>query len=148
MQKLYIQYITMCNHSNELSADSCSFFFSMCCLFLCELTGVLGPQWHSLTKEEQAGYYELARKERLLHSKLYPGWSARDNYVSPAAACSLNTAWPFLYIQSLCGGFQMKLCMSAVTFYDVIGLNLRCYYVSLHLDHLFRQVHAAICQPQ
>lgn len=40
------------------------------------------PQWHSLSKEEQAKYYEMARKERLVHSKLYPGWSARDNYVS------------------------------------------------------------------
>ncbi|NWH79190.1 T7L1A factor, partial [Piaya cayana] len=25
-------------------------------------------------------YYELARKERQLHSQLYPTWSARDNY--------------------------------------------------------------------
>lgn len=41
---------------------------------------ILGQRWHSLTKDEQAKYYELARKERLLHSKLYPGWSARDNY--------------------------------------------------------------------
>lgn len=40
------------------------------------------PQWHSLSKDQQAKYYELARKERLLHSKLYPNWSARDNYVS------------------------------------------------------------------
>lgn len=41
---------------------------------------ILGQRWHSLSKEEQAKYYEMARKERLLHSKLYPGWSARDNY--------------------------------------------------------------------
>ncbi|XP_054613314.1 transcription factor 7-like 1-A isoform X2 [Dunckerocampus dactyliophorus] len=41
---------------------------------------ILGQRWHSLSKEEQARYYELARKERLLHSQLYPGWSARDNY--------------------------------------------------------------------
>ncbi|XP_068608673.1 transcription factor 7-like 1-A [Brachionichthys hirsutus] len=41
---------------------------------------ILGQRWHSLTKDEQAKYYELARKERLVHSKLYPGWSARDNY--------------------------------------------------------------------
>nr|XP_057912386.1 transcription factor 7-like 1-A isoform X2 [Doryrhamphus excisus] len=41
---------------------------------------ILGQRWHSLSKEEQAKYYELARKERLLHSQLYPGWSARDNY--------------------------------------------------------------------
>lgn len=44
----------------------------------------LCPQWHSLSREEQAKYYELARKERQLHSQLYPGWSARDNYVSGA----------------------------------------------------------------
>ncbi|GIY30019.1 hypothetical protein CEXT_174251 [Caerostris extrusa] len=30
-------------------------------------------------EEEQAKYYELARKERQLHMQLYPGWSARDN---------------------------------------------------------------------
>lgn len=41
---------------------------------------ILGQRWHSLSKEEQSKYYEMARKERLLHSKLYPGWSARDNY--------------------------------------------------------------------
>ncbi|KAG9353996.1 hypothetical protein JZ751_012120 [Albula glossodonta] len=41
---------------------------------------ILGRKWHSLTREEQAKYYELARKERQLHSQLYPGWSARDNY--------------------------------------------------------------------
>uniref|UniRef100_A0A8C4QM57 Transcription factor 7 like 2 n=1 Tax=Eptatretus burgeri TaxID=7764 RepID=A0A8C4QM57_EPTBU len=37
--------------------------------------------WHALSREEQAKYYELARKERQLHSQLYPGWSARDNYL-------------------------------------------------------------------
>nr|CAD7428862.1 unnamed protein product [Timema monikensis] len=36
--------------------------------------------WHSLTREEQAKYYEKARQERQLHMQLYPGWSARDNY--------------------------------------------------------------------
>uniref|UniRef100_A0A3P8PKP5 HMG box domain-containing protein n=1 Tax=Astatotilapia calliptera TaxID=8154 RepID=A0A3P8PKP5_ASTCA len=45
---------------------------------------ILGQRWHSLTKDEQAKYYELARQERLLHSKLYPGWSARDNYTAHA----------------------------------------------------------------
>uniref|UniRef100_A0A4W4FR80 HMG box domain-containing protein n=1 Tax=Electrophorus electricus TaxID=8005 RepID=A0A4W4FR80_ELEEL len=43
---------------------------------------ILGRRWHSLSREEQAKYYELARKERQLHSQLYPGWSARDNYVN------------------------------------------------------------------
>uniref|UniRef100_A0A3B3TI63 Transcription factor 7 n=1 Tax=Poecilia latipinna TaxID=48699 RepID=A0A3B3TI63_9TELE len=43
---------------------------------------ILGRRWHALTREEQAKYYELARKERQLHMQLYPTWSARDNYVS------------------------------------------------------------------
>lgn len=34
----------------------------------------------------------MARKERLVHSKLYPGWSARENYVSAAAAALLGAA--------------------------------------------------------
>ncbi|XP_016410880.1 transcription factor 7 isoform X3 [Sinocyclocheilus rhinocerous] len=41
---------------------------------------ILGRRWHALTREEQAKYYELARKERQLHMQLYPSWSARDNY--------------------------------------------------------------------
>lgn len=52
----------------------------------CSLDGCvcvfLYVQWHALSREEQAKYYELARKERQLHMQLYPGWSARDNYVS------------------------------------------------------------------
>ncbi|KAL3313808.1 hypothetical protein Ciccas_007585 [Cichlidogyrus casuarinus] len=41
---------------------------------------ILGKKWHELPKEEQARFYELAREEKEKHSKLYPGWSARDNY--------------------------------------------------------------------
>ncbi|XP_072573789.1 transcription factor 7-like 2 isoform X3 [Paramormyrops kingsleyae] len=41
---------------------------------------ILGRRWHALSREEQAKYYELARKERQLHMQLYPSWSARDNY--------------------------------------------------------------------
>lgn len=37
-------------------------------------------QWHALNRVEQSKYYELARQERQLHMKLYPGWSAKDNY--------------------------------------------------------------------
>ena len=37
-------------------------------------------QWHSLDKAEQARYYEMARREKELHRKRYPTWSARDNY--------------------------------------------------------------------
>ncbi|XP_029439652.1 transcription factor 7 isoform X3 [Rhinatrema bivittatum] len=55
---------------------------------------ILGRRWHALSREEQAKYYELARKERQLHMQLYPGWSARDNYSSgssvsePTQLCS------------------------------------------------------------
>ncbi|KAF2365335.1 High mobility group box domain [Trinorchestia longiramus] len=38
------------------------------------------PQWHALTREEQAKYYEMSRKERQLHMQMYPGWSSRQNY--------------------------------------------------------------------
>jgi len=41
---------------------------------------ILGKRWHALDKTEQSKYYDLARRERALHMKLYPGWSARDNY--------------------------------------------------------------------
>ena len=44
------------------------------------LVSRLHTQWHSLTRDEQAKYYEKARQERQLHMELYPGWSARDNY--------------------------------------------------------------------
>ena len=37
-------------------------------------------QWHSLSREEQAKYYEKARIERQRHMQLYPHWNARDNY--------------------------------------------------------------------
>jgi len=37
-------------------------------------------KWHSLSREEQSKYYELAQTERQKHMKMYPGWSARDNY--------------------------------------------------------------------
>lgn len=60
--------------------------FSLCCAVLSN-RNVIGidincllVQWHSLSREEQAKYYEKARQERQLHMQLYPGWSARDNY--------------------------------------------------------------------
>ena len=37
-------------------------------------------QWHGLSREEQAKYYEKARMERQRHMQLYPHWNARDNY--------------------------------------------------------------------
>lgn len=36
-------------------------------------------QWHALGREEQAKYYELARRERQLHMQMYPDWSSRTN---------------------------------------------------------------------
>ncbi|ROT75032.1 putative protein pangolin, isoforms A/H/I/S isoform X2 [Penaeus vannamei] len=41
---------------------------------------ILGRKWHALSREEQAKYYEMARKERQLHMQMYPGWSSRQNY--------------------------------------------------------------------
>ncbi|XP_029555657.1 transcription factor 7-like 2 isoform X9 [Salmo trutta] len=49
---------------------------------------ILGRRWHALTREEQAKYYELARKERQLHMQLYPSWSARDNYDAGLRGCA------------------------------------------------------------
>nr|AID23645.1 tcf-1 [Hofstenia miamia] len=43
---------------------------------------ILGRKWHQLERSEQAKYYEMARKERQIHMKLYPGWTARDNYAN------------------------------------------------------------------
>lgn len=37
-------------------------------------------QWHSLSRDEQSKYYELARKERSNHMKLHPNWTAKENY--------------------------------------------------------------------
>lgn len=44
---------------------------------------VLCPQWKSMSAKEQEKYYLAAEKERLLHQQQYPGWSNKDNYVSP-----------------------------------------------------------------
>ncbi|XP_042308426.1 transcription factor 7 isoform X2 [Sceloporus undulatus] len=52
---------------------------------------ILGRRWHALSREEQAKYYELARKERQLHMQLYPGWSARDNYSSSGSSSRDHT---------------------------------------------------------
>lgn len=41
---------------------------------------ILGRKWHALPREEQAKFYDMARKEKELHQRMYPGWSARDNY--------------------------------------------------------------------
>ncbi|CAH8552298.1 unnamed protein product [Schistosoma turkestanicum] len=43
---------------------------------------ILGRKWHALSSEAQAKYYKLAKQEKELHQRLYPGWSARDNYAT------------------------------------------------------------------
>ena len=45
--------------------------------FLLSLSSI---KWHSLSKEDQSKYYEMAKKERQVHMQLHPNWSARDNY--------------------------------------------------------------------
>jgi len=45
-----------------------------------ELNTILGKMWHDLSKEEQQKYYEKAKEERENHARLYPNWSARENY--------------------------------------------------------------------
>uniref|UniRef100_A0ACB8EJC6 Uncharacterized protein n=1 Tax=Sphaerodactylus townsendi TaxID=933632 RepID=A0ACB8EJC6_9SAUR len=69
----------MCKDLNEvLSSSSLPDYFAQHTV----LVLAQEVKWHALSREEQAKYYELARKERQLHMQLYPGWSARDNYVS------------------------------------------------------------------
>ncbi|XP_071334112.1 transcription factor 7-like 1-B isoform X3 [Trachinotus anak] len=41
---------------------------------------ILGQRWKSLSKEEQAKYYEQAEKERRLHAQRHPDWSCSQNY--------------------------------------------------------------------
>lgn len=79
-------YTELCGNPKSSSESALLLFFSTFTLKIFPrlpsrvLYRVL--QWHALSREEQAKYYELARKERQLHMQLYPGWSARDNYVS------------------------------------------------------------------
>lgn len=58
-------------------------FYLYCTLFciLFDFNSVIVSQWHALSRSEQSKYYELAKKERQLHMQLFPGWSAKDNYV-------------------------------------------------------------------
>ncbi|KAM7417157.1 hypothetical protein PAMA_017004 [Pampus argenteus] len=41
---------------------------------------ILGAKWKSLSKEQQARYYERAAMEKLFHAQQHPEWSAKDNY--------------------------------------------------------------------
>ena len=66
--------VKFCRHIRTLDVCVCACVCVCVCVF----------QWHALSHSEQSKYYELAQKERLLHMQLYPGWSARDNYVRTA----------------------------------------------------------------
>lgn len=61
-------------------------FYLYCTLFciLFDFNSVIVSQWHALSHAEQSKYYELAKKEQQLHMQLFPGWSAKDNYVRTA----------------------------------------------------------------
>ncbi|XP_053203324.1 protein pangolin, isoforms A/H/I/S-like [Panonychus citri] len=41
---------------------------------------ILGKNWHLLSPEEQAKYYEKAKSARDAHREQYPCWTAKDNY--------------------------------------------------------------------
>ncbi|KAI6178459.1 Protein pop-1-like, protein [Aphelenchoides besseyi] len=45
-----------------------------------ELNKEMGKAWHDLPKLEQDKYFEKAKKAKEEHTKLYPNWSARENY--------------------------------------------------------------------
>jgi len=40
---------------------------------------------------EQARYYEMAKREKLIHKQLFPGWTARDNYAVMVRHDSVST---------------------------------------------------------
>ncbi|TPP65768.1 Lymphoid enhancer-binding factor 1 [Fasciola gigantica] len=52
---------------------------------------ILGRKWHALSREDQMKYYDLAKKEKEIHQRLYPGWSARDNYATQIRKRNRNT---------------------------------------------------------
>ncbi|XP_034048618.1 nucleolar transcription factor 1-like isoform X2 [Thalassophryne amazonica] len=43
---------------------------------------ILGEKWQSMTKEQQAKYYDQAEEEKRLHSQLHPDWLFKDSYRS------------------------------------------------------------------
>lgn len=57
-----------------------------CETFRCLRFTVLRPQWKTLTKQQKAKYFQEAEQQRLLHKRLNPGWSTKDNYVSSPGA--------------------------------------------------------------
>lgn len=65
-----------------------------------------------MTRKEQGKYFRAAEKERLLHQQLHPGWSNRENYVSPSRRRRARSVPPTLMEE---GGvvFQGKMLTKA-----------------------------------
>ncbi|VDM33735.1 unnamed protein product [Hydatigera taeniaeformis] len=61
---------------------------------------ILGKKWHELSRAEQTKYYEMARQAKELHQRLYPGWSARDNYAYHARRRHRRSRRPFTHHRS------------------------------------------------
>uniref|UniRef100_A0A1I8HN18 HMG box domain-containing protein n=1 Tax=Macrostomum lignano TaxID=282301 RepID=A0A1I8HN18_9PLAT len=59
-----------------------------------EINRLLGRQWQSLSRQEQAKYYHLAQLEKERHCRLHPNWSAKDNYGCGAGAVLAVSALP------------------------------------------------------
>ncbi|KAG8013999.1 Coiled-coil domain-containing protein 39 [Nibea albiflora] len=55
---------------------------------------VLGQRWKSLTKEEQAKYYEQAQNLKELHVQQHPEWSNKNNYGKKKKRIKGNTNVP------------------------------------------------------
>ncbi|XP_032792517.2 protein pangolin, isoforms A/H/I/S isoform X3 [Daphnia magna] len=66
---------------------------------------ILGRRWHTLSREEQSRYYEMARQQRQLHMQLYPNWTMRDSVASGAARKRRNKR-----DKAADGGNNMKKC--------------------------------------
>lgn len=64
-------------------------------------------QWHSLSREDQQKYYEMARKERQIHMQMFPGWSARDNYVSRYERLVVFDLSALYYFLACCAVYEM-----------------------------------------
>ena len=45
-----------------------------------ELNKELGQIWQKMTRDQQQPYYEMAQQKREEHQRLYPNWTARENY--------------------------------------------------------------------
>uniref|UniRef100_A0A915LP89 HMG box domain-containing protein n=1 Tax=Meloidogyne javanica TaxID=6303 RepID=A0A915LP89_MELJA len=45
-----------------------------------ELNKELGQVWQRMTRDEQQPYYDMAQIKREEHQRLYPNWTARENY--------------------------------------------------------------------